>query len=198
MSLDFNLINETTERLVTQIAQREQTACPDLFLVNDVFPESLLDKLTNYAVNKSDGWVSEVNQKLRTKLNWESDSVIEELHISLENLTEQISDIFHRKEHFLGLSIWKDLPGYKIKKHTDNPEIDAAMQVYLLDGPQNLGTIFEFESTNISVPYRKNCGYLASNRPGIPHYLDIPVPDLYTRYSLYAIWSKDEKIINIR
>ena len=83
---------------------------------------------------------------------------------------------------FAFVAIWKDSAGYTIPPHVDNDGVKGAMQIYLNDIPQNLGTWFE----EIEMPFIKNTGYIMNNTTRPKHGMKEIVPDHMTRYSLYA------------
>jgi hypothetical protein len=68
--------------------------------------------------------------------------------------------------------------------------IDLAIQIYLTDDANDLGTKFEYNNKILSTKYQKNYGYLYDNSQGVTHYMTTPVPKNHVRYSLYAMWSK--------
>lgn len=188
--LDFALIDRATEYSLGRLTARQQTACPTLFLLDDVLHPELFDKLYQFVSTYSDdGWETEHGQETRNrlKLNWVPESVIEETHMVLENLTDTINDIFNTNDTFLGISVWKDRAGYKILKHTDNTLIDIAMQVYL-NSDGDYATEFEYSGQEIKADYKKNAGYLLGSP--VVHAMPNPVALEHTRFSLYAIWRR--------
>jgi|LakMenE18May11ns_1017448.scaffolds.fasta_scaffold9772491_2 hypothetical protein len=192
MSLEFELIKKSTEYSSGKLKNITKSNCPDLFFLNDFLYPPLMNKLVNFLITTDIDWQVEIYQEQlnRLKLNWIPDSVIEEVHIVLENLTSELNQKFNRNNKFLGVTIWKDQEGYTIEKHNkDNSVIDIALQLYLSENLVDLGTKFEYKDEIIQVNYRKNHGYLYDNSQGVPHYMSIPVPKEHIRYSLYAMWS---------
>jgi len=194
--LDFGLINFASKHTALQFSKKVATDIPGLYTLEHFLPTPLLDKLINFA-QSHDKWDYETTVRTkrpypnRMKLNWVPDTVIEEIHMVLDSLTNILNEEFERHNQFIGLSIWKDLPGYSIEKHTDNPIIDFALQIYLSGDPSlNLGTIFENDNQKFCVDYTANTGYIMDNTKKIPHSMPNTVPASYNRYSLYAIWSK--------
>ena len=188
--LDFALIDRATEYSLNRLRHCEETVCPTLFLLNDILHPELLDKLYQFvSTYPESGWDAEHGQETRNrlKLNWVPESVIEETHVVLENLTGPINDIFDKTDTFLGITIWKDRSGYKILKHIDNPLIDIAMQVYL-NSEGDYATEFEYSGNEIKAEYKKNAGYLLGSP--VLHAMPNPVASEHTRFSLYAIWRK--------
>jgi hypothetical protein len=193
MLLEFDLIEQSTQYSADNLKNIEKTDCPYLFFLKSFINPTLLDKLLNYISTEELCWLPETNQEYqnRLKLNWVFNTVVEEMHIVLENLTIALNQKFNRNNKFIGLTIWKDQEGYTISKHNkDNPIIDLAIQIYLTDDAVNLGTKFEYNNKIFSTKYQKNHGYLYDNSQGVTHYMTTPVPKNHVRYSLYAMWSK--------
>lgn len=193
MSLDFELIKKSTEYSLDKLRNITKSNCPDLFFLNDFLYPPMMNKLVNFLTTTDIDWQVEMYQEQlnRLKVNWIPDSVIEEVHIVLENLTPELNQKFNRNNKFFGVTIWKDQEGYTIQKHNkDNSIIDIALQLYLSENLVDLGTKFEYKDEIIQINYRKNHGYLYDNSQGVPHYMSIPVPKEHIRYSLYAMWSK--------
>ena len=99
----------------------------------------------------------------RHRINWQNDSIIEELSMSYDAVTPLINKIFnHTKEKvFIGLNIWKDTEGFQTGLHRDNDIIAVAMQIYQgKNVPENCGTRFEIENEMLHLPYKHNSGYV--------------------------------------
>lgn len=190
MSLDFSLIERST-RYSLQKLSLIGTATEKLYLLEDFLHPELVSKLTEY-VQTATGWhpAQGYKETFRYQTNWEPDSVVEETHLVFDSLTEQLQSVFASPVHFHGINLWKDTEGYSIARHTDNPVIDIAIQLYLTSGPAELGTVFEY-GPGVRAKYQANCGYLAT--AGLYHRLDTRVPADHTRYSVYAIWSLQTK-----
>lgn len=197
MSLDFNLVDRSTQHALDSLKSSE-TVCPGLLCISNLLDSDLLVKLQNYIFDESLIWGSQEHHVGagyhydRKKINWVPDSVIEETHMVLEGLTDYINQCFTRQNKFLGLSIWKDEYSYQVPLHTDNPVIDISMQIYLNDNNMDLGTRFQLD-TVFTIPYKTNHGYLMDNRQNIQHFYDGQSPKDYHRYSLYAIWANANK-----
>jgi hypothetical protein len=199
MSLDFQLIEQSTQHALAQLEKIEQTSCPYIFFIEELLHHVLLEKLLKYVEQENIIWLPEkppldsssysINPD-RKKLNWAPDTVIEEVHIVLDSVTNSINKIWNRSNNFLGLSIWRDTKNFAIRKHTDNPVIDVALQVYLTESSSIPGTVFEYNNKLIQTKYQKNYGYIMDNQAKVSHFLPKPVPANHTRYSVYAIWSK--------
>jgi hypothetical protein len=190
-----------TELIAEQTAQFErawssqQEIVPGLYKIADALTPAAVAKLKVH-VNHATNWSTVEGQELspRKKLTWQSDSIIEELHMALENLTPAVNKQFNDTEkYFLGLQIWQDQPGYSIPYHSDRLMIDVAMQLYLYDAPHNCGTTFKLDGKIIDVPFVHNTGYVLKNSTTLQHRTTTTVPTDVSRYSLYAIWSRNRK-----
>lgn len=193
MPLDQDLISKSTVKSIDSLDKIVSTECPHLFFIEDFLEHSLLKKLISFISTADVEWVKEIDQEYlnRLKLNWVFDSVVEEVHIVLDNLTEKLNQKFNKTNKFIGLTVWKDQEGYTISPHNkDNDLIDIAIQLYLTEGNVDLSTKFEYNGKILHPSYKINSGYLFDNSVGVRHYMITPVPQNYTRFSLYAIWSK--------
>jgi hypothetical protein len=197
MALDFALIDRSTQYAIDSL-ESSKTICPGLLYVLDLLDSELLAKLQTYIFDENIVWGIQEHHDGdgyhydRKKINWISDSVIEETHMVLEGLTDYINQCFSRQNKFLGLSIWKDEHSYQVPLHIDNPVIDVSVQIYLNDNNMDLGTRFQLD-TVFKIPYKTNHGYLMDNRQHIQHFYDGKSPEDYHRYSLYAIWADANK-----
>lgn len=193
MTLSFDLIENSTAYSLNKLIDIKKTKCPDLFLLDDFLYPQLIDKLIDFLTTQDLNWQKEKYQeyKNRSKINYIPDTVIEEVHTVLENLTDNINKKFDKNNKFIGITVWKDNEGFTSDIHDrDNEIIDMSIQVYLTEDLVNLGTSFIYNNKIIQAKYTKNCGYLYDNNRGVTHYMDIPVPKGHVRYSLYAMWSK--------
>lgn len=189
--LDFDLIRKSIEYSTLKLDERVTTPCEHLFLLDGFLHPELLDKLVAFAESNTTDWQSVLYQEtyVRKSISWIPETVIEETHMVMEGLTDSINTLFNKTEKFSGISIWKDVHPYSIKKHVDNDKVGTAIQIYLTSGPSNLCTVFEHNSSTISAEYKKNSGYTMDNMYKVIHSMETPVPRDHTRYSLYAIWA---------
>lgn len=194
--IDHDIIEKSVEYSKISLENREVTLSRGLYFLKDFLNPNLSSRVLEFLDNDDIVWTKEENQYdlNREKINWIFDSPIEELHITMDSLTDYINKIFNRNNKFLGITIWKDSAGYTISKHTDNPLIDVAMQIYLTAKSDiDAGTSFIINDTIVKVPYKQNFGYLMDNTLNIEHFMDGKIPDEYIRYSLYAMWSTNIK-----
>ena len=198
--IDCNIIDENITQAAAAIENIESTTCPGLWKIKNVFNDHLLRKLRYYIDTSSeDSWIMVESQehRPRRKLRWQSDTVIEEIHEICSGLTDSINKKFDdSKKNFLGISIWKDHPGYTMGWHQDNPIIDVGMQIFLYDlASPEVGTVFRTDGKEYLVPYISNTGYInvQSQQLNTLHRPAIPLPHGQTRYSLYSVWSRSTK-----
>ena len=197
MALDFALIEASTQHALDKLESGE-IIHPGLLCIHNFLEPELLLKLQNYISNDKLPWEFQEHhdgagyRHDRKKINWVAESVIEETHMVLSEMTQYLNERFNRKNRFLGLSVWKDEKSFQVPVHVDNPIINISIQIYLNSNNQNLGTKFHVNDGVFQVPYRINCGYLMDNSYGIRHFYDGNPSMGYHRYSLYAIWSNNK------
>ena len=195
--INQQIIDQATKDLTHSLKNKKEIA-PGLFCLNNVFSNDIINKLQQYISTASnDDWQLVENQE-RKKITWKNDSIIEELHIAVDNTTPLINQMFsHRKKHnFLGISVWHDYNGYYLEWHKDNPIITVAMQIYLFDYcDRSCGTTFEIDGKYYTVEYEHNQGYICEQTVYKPnHKTSCVLPPGQNRYSLYTVWSEDEKL----
>lgn len=195
--IDQNTITTGRASLLDSINLRRRLD-KSLYHLTGVFDADILKKIKNYLDGRELPWESVAGQEKfnRKKISWQSDSVIEELHEIFMAATDCINTIFPEpKKNFWGISIWEDREGYAIDWHTDNPDIDVSIQVYLF-GDGTLGTEFSLINENIVIPDVSNSGYLLNqsiSESRLSHRTLRQVPPGRVRYSLYAVWSRYPK-----
>jgi len=195
--IDSSLIIESSKEVKESIKNKKILVSDNLFFINDLFPSFLLQKLCDYTKKSTDysfteDLVGKISSPLRFKLSFKHDTVLEEAYHVLDSITNDLEEIFDKKLKFNGYTIWKDLPGFHIMTHSDNPSIEVALQIYLSEHTKRLGTVFNLDKQYI-VPYKQNCGYLMDNSKKTTHQMSIPVPKNHIRYSLYAVWTIPNK-----
>lgn len=165
-------------------------------LMSDVLSPDILIKLKQFidTVDEEE-WKEVPGQEFypRKGINWISNTVVEELHIVMDNQSDEINKHFNTTgKKFLGLALWRDTDGYEMPKHQDNPIIDIAMQIYLFDYPEKYGTTFIVNEESVNVPFKHNTGYLLNQQEDNDRLVHWPTNKLagsLPRYSLYLIWS---------
>jgi hypothetical protein len=190
MPLDFELIQNSVAYSKNKLKSRTITESSEVFLLEDFFNPSLIEKLYQYVTSTNITWKKVPGQENRTRqeVNWVFDSVIEEVHSVVEQLTDDINDIFNRKLKFNGISIWKDSPSYCYGRHKDVDIINIALQIYLTSGYKELNTKFYYKNQVLESTYEYNHGYLMDNANKLEHGIETPVPEGHVRWSIYASW----------
>ena len=188
--LDHELIESGTTHTL-EVLNNFPNLENSMIVVKKFFNNEILKQLLEFC-ESTDEWQDAYDTagqviKNRKKISWKLDSILEVSHVILENITPQMSKIFNKDLKFNGVDLWKDMPGYTISKHTDNPEFNASLQIYIKNLPY-LSTVFEHNGITVTDPNPGN-GYLADNTVGIPHWLNGIVPENYERFSLHATWS---------
>jgi len=192
--IDQNLIDISTDQAQQAVVDSALTPIPNLYLVNNVFNKKLVDKLRTYLTSNQAKW-DRVKLPFRELITWDGDTVVEELHIVCNNITETVgTQYFGSRLNYLGIQIWRDTGKFKMDWHSDNELIKVALQVYLFDAPAEYGTTFKLDNREITIPYVHNTGYLAVTHepPGIQHRPTTQADGTITRYSIYVVWSLEE------
>lgn len=192
--LDFNLI----EKSVLHIQNvKPKEIIPGLYQIEDFLFPPLLKKLLSFISSNDIPWVSVddfargIKSSPRKKINWLSDSVIEETHKVLESYTPFINRFLNKNNIFEGISIWKDTAGFRIRPHTDNPVFDVALQLFLSDNPGiKKATTFYKDNTVYQLDHVQNTGYIIDNRRKIVHSFTEKIPNDDIRFSLHSVWFK--------
>ena len=160
----------------------------DLFLIEDFYSQFLLNKLdnsdfTNYnfepVVVEGKPVRRNVTLPLFTQvlLNWQS-------RINCQ----QISKFLNQRISLKNIAVWLDESTYSMDKHLDGIDhVYIGMQIYLADGPKNLGTCFYNNDGSVrhQFLYKKNTGYLMINNINQIHAMTVSVPENYFRVSAY-------------
>lgn len=188
--IDHMLVDISSRYTLKQLQKQLQNK--DLALLEDFLYPSLINKLKLYIDNCTDWETSQMNATFRQQIAWQADSVVEEVHMVCSNLTDFLAQIYSRNLKFLGINIWKDTENFIQLKHTDNPIIEVAIQIYLTESELELGTVFELPNDIVSASYKINSGYIADNKNKLTHYTKKRVPKGHVRYSLYATWALDQ------
>lgn len=153
---------------------------PYLFHIHNFFNQTTLDQIVDN-ISKQTNWKpQELQTELpRLSLDWKTDDILDHLWSALSEL-----DYSKFGLEFKTVMIWKDSAGYCIKDHVDNDNVKAAILLYLVPGPTNIGTWFG----DIEIPFKANTGFLMLNKTKPVHGMRVPVPENFTRYSMYALF----------
>lgn len=189
-----DLITRCTQSLQQSVCQKRTIITDSLYAVTQCLEDSSLQEIKNFISQASDSSWKEVQRQdylARKSINWQSDTVIEELHIAIDAVTPLIKDLFGGALHFHGIQLWRDSESYNLPYHFDNTIIDCALQIYLFDSPRDQGTTFVYQGHEHTIDFENNSGYLVSNRPGraLMHRTTGVVPTAHQRYTLFAYWS---------
>ena len=197
MPLDYQLIKENIES-VTDSLRISKSVDPRLYTLRSPLTPAMMTKLTQYLNNMHDSplWQPETVQYNvpgdeihRFKLQWDPETVFEELHEVCQSVTPVVREIHPNSfKDFKGIMIWRDHPGYDISWHTDNPIIGVSMQIYITGSVDCPGTEFRTTDGEISVPFISNSGYITQNK--LDHQISKRLSDNSIRYSLFAIWHR--------
>jgi hypothetical protein len=182
--------NHINQHLANCLKNR-QTVTPGLCFVKDFLPQELLAELLNY-INTTNDWkpYNVPSQKNRNVI--QGSELLARLYPYFDRITPQIKYIFRKPKLILeGITLWQDKYKYYISKHTDNPEIEVAIQIYLSNNSYPLATTFVIEGQDVQPEYQVNSGYIMDNAASITHYLWPPVPQEELRHSLHIIWKLD-------
>ena len=189
---DQNLVLQTTAHLSKSIANRNQIT-ENLYEVNNILPDFTYNKLMDYINSANAPWTEQETKgyrrnPLRSKVSWDPDTVIEEIADSFAGLSGTIAEMLGVNVEFLGITLWKDAPGYDLEWHTDNEILIATFQTYL-NSFSNPGTTFMIDDKEYECKFLPNTGYIACQ-----HNVNKPLHKLNTvkneRYSLFAMWGK--------
>ena len=204
--IDQTLIDNNSKS-ITNAFSSATTIVDGLMSIKNVHTDECCKKLENFIFNlPEDQWSLESTPKEdinksrnRYRINWKSDSIIEELSMSYDAITPLINKVFTRTKEkvFIGLNIWKDTEGFQTGLHRDNDIIAVAMQIYQgKNVPKDCGTRFEIDNEWLHLPYEHNSGYVLEQvddiQQRIVHGTSLPTPKDCTRVSVYAIWSYPE------
>jgi hypothetical protein len=193
MPINFELVNNSIAHLKSRMDARISTNCPDLWFLEDFLYVPLKDKLWEFisGIGKQEWSIMPEQSALsRRYINWQPDTVIEETHMVLESATRHLESLLDRSLKFHGISIWRDEFPYRIDKHSDQPGIACALQIYINSTDANLATHFEHGLEILAPEYKTNSGYLMDNKSKIIHWVPDRVPKSFIRYSLYATWGE--------
>jgi len=193
MPINFELVDNSIAHLKSRMDARISTNCPDLWFLEDFLYTPLKDKLWEFisGIDKQDWAIMPEQSALsRRYINWQPDTVIEETHMVLESATTYLESLLGQTLKFHGISIWRDEFPYCIGRHSDQPGIACALQIYINSMDANLATHFEYNLEILAPEYKTNSGYLMDNKSKIIHWVPERVPKAYTRYSLYATWGE--------
>ena len=163
----------------------------NLFLIEDIYPQDLLDQVAQEDFMSYD-WELQEGQLdwFRRKLLPGQDSILFELNEFVNTIRFDIADILNVEfpKYNCWSSFWLDYSPYTCKMHTDG-DLPIAMQIYLLDSAgQEHGTEFYNSDKTLRYvfPYKVNTGYLMINGPDQYHGVPTVLPEGQLRLSSYT------------
>lgn len=174
---------------------------PDLFLIEDILPSEILDRISKESFLDYQWETQELQQAWkRRKLIPHKNSPLAEIDDYYSKSLDQIAAAANIEfiEKFCTSSFWLDYDDFDVSIHLDgedrNFEPLMAMQIYLTDGDYQLGTIFYHDQMGKSVrfkfPYKINTGYLMLNNKNQWHGMLNKVPPEHLRLSSYTYFSR--------
>lgn len=176
----------------------------DLFIVENILPKSLLNNIEKLPLNDlpweyqpmQENWPRRKLLPDQIEYLIDFDKVLQNEFLDL--VEDQVGIKFVNKIAFS--SFWLDLEGFDCAIHEDGAERGytpyMAMQLYLTESYDSLGTVFYNDSKGKTIryafPYRQNTGYLMLNRPGQWHGMLVKVPQEHLRLSSYTYFGQFE------
>ena len=119
--IDQNLINQIYFSLADAL-KNGSVISPQVKFIKNAFDQDILCKLQEYVTNhyQSDFWKFETNahgvpmeETPRYKLEWDPESVVEEVHEVCNLITPMLQELYTCPEIiFNGITLWRDHPGY--------------------------------------------------------------------------------------
>lgn len=190
--IDQNSIQQIVSTVKTSLDTAMRTN-EQLSMVKNVLPIDCINKIRTLAESNKDWKPVAYHSDSRLKIDWIPESIVEELHIAGNLLTDEIKKYYSMDDiKFQALQIWKDTATHSMPMHQDNPIIDVALQVYLFNNDPTEGTTFDVDGNLIDVPFESNNGYILwkkSNEERIPHKPTKAVSN-GERITLYLTWSR--------
>ena len=169
----------------------------NLFLVEDIYPQDLLDQVAQEDFMSYE-WELQEGQLdwPRRKLLPQQDSILPKLDLHLNKVRQDLADALnvHFPEYDCWSSFWLDYAPYTCGIHLDG-DLPIAMQVYLLDSadPKH-GTVFynADKTVRYTFPYKANTGYIMFNGPTQYHGVPTTLKEGETRLSSYTYFGPVE------
>lgn len=165
-----------------------------LFTVDEVYPQEIISQLNNLPIDAcpweplGDSKYTQIDTPRRMLISDGSD-LLTQIDQHIKQYIPLVQQITNKKVSWANTRVWADYPGYTISRHVDNPGVYISLQVYLNDGPENLGTHFsdsEDGPIKHSIPFKSNTGYLMVNSPCNWHEMIMSVPQNFIRLSSYS------------
>jgi hypothetical protein len=173
----------------------------DLFIIENILPKTLVE-----LINKESFWDYNWEEQ-PMQLDWKRRKLLPDPASPLSSVDQYYNEALSQIEYVTGIefehkhcwsSFWLDYEGFDCSIHEDGAERNynplMAMQIYLTESEDNLGTTFyhDIEGTDVRYvfPYKQNTGYLMLNHPGQFHGMLTKVPANHLRLSSYTYFGK--------
>lgn len=174
----------------------------DLFLVENILPMSLIEYIKTQDFWQYSWEYQEMQaDTYRRKLITANQLLFSNINRCYRDKLDQIAEVTNVTfidqpivEHRCWSSFWLDYHGFDCHIHEDGAERNysprMAMQIYLTESADNLGTVFYNDALGKQIryafPYKINTGYLMLNHPGQWHGMINKVPAGHIRLSSYT------------
>ena len=175
----------------------------NLFLIADLFPQALVNQITQTPWLSLSYYMEPSNRDLRRRVHNNQLSWIDEWHECIDRAWDSIMaetgcdhlEYFNLDGSATGF--WIDLPTYTCPIHTDG-ELPGSIQMYWHGANADLGTVwyhYKDQTDNIRHTFKfiPNTGYIMINKPESDGYRKLqwhgmlnPVPDNSFRVSSYS------------
>lgn len=173
----------------------------DLFKVEGILPESLItqiqkENLWEYPWHEQEMQTDWNRRKLLPPSNSPL-ALVDEYYAKALDIIAQTLNIKFEHKHCWS-AFWLDYEGFDCLIHEDGAERgytpSMAMQIYLTDSSDELGTVWYHDSLGLYqryvFPYIKNSGYLMLNHAGQWHGMTKKIPPNHFRLSSYTYFGK--------
>jgi len=173
----------------------------DLFFIENILPDSLLEQIESINLWQHPWEIQQMQSDWkRRKLVINEHSVLSQIDYyynqALDAIALATNTEFDHKTCWS--AFWLDYAGFDCPIHLDGAERGftppMAMQIYLTESPDNLGTVWYYDSdgqhVRYSFPYRRNTGYLMLNHAEQYHGMLTPIPENHLRLSSYTYFGK--------
>lgn len=167
----------------------------DLFLVEDFYPQELLDKIKiDELLNSENLEDVYTGNSIGVRRSVRRNELYHELIKYTDSVLSQISEAINVKLSGCTVNLWIDGPGFYMGIHEDNPAIQVSLQIYLTKDDESLGTKFyydfQYDHTKAKLrydfPYRLNCGYIMISKPGQWHGFPVKLTENQQRLTTYT------------
>ena len=160
----------------------------DLFQINHILDEGLIQRLSREALE------SLPFRKQEMQTTWNRRLIVVLPGSVFENIAEYYNSKKIEIGNQIGLNIinidtrfWLDYEGFQMGRHLDNDRVKNVMQIFLSNGPAELGTTF-YDNNNVRKAFKftKNSGYIMFNNSQQMHGMENKVPRNIQRLTSYS------------